>query len=51
MKRVTRQEMQIMEANRVGVDKNMANIISSTAKAVGLGMPEEYDHSKEDEGK
>jgi hypothetical protein len=40
-----------MEANRVGVDKNMANIISSTAKVVGLGMPLEYDHSKEEEGK
>lgn len=40
-----------MEANRVGVDKNMANIIASTAKAVGLGMPEEFDHRKEDDRK
>jgi hypothetical protein len=39
--------MQIMEANRVGVDKNLANIISSTAKAVGLGMPLAYKEEED----
>jgi hypothetical protein len=42
MKERTRQEMSIMEANRVGVDKNLANIVRNTAKAVGLSMPKEY---------
>ena len=42
MKDKTRQEMSIMEANRVGVDKNLANIVKNTAKAVGLSMPIEY---------
>jgi hypothetical protein len=40
--------MQIMEANRVGVDKNMANIISSTAKVCGMEMPIAYKSEEED---
>jgi hypothetical protein len=32
-------EMHIMELNRVGVDKDLKNIIANTAKHVGLAMP------------
>jgi len=48
LKEKVRVEVQIMEANRVGVDKNLANIIKNTASHVGLQMPKEYDH---DQGK
>ena len=47
MKEKVRAEVQIMEANRVGVDKNLANIIKNTAGHVGLQMPKEYDHDQE----
>jgi hypothetical protein len=48
MKNKQRQEMSIMEANRVGVDKNLANIVSATAKVCGLSMPIEYKHTDRD---
>jgi hypothetical protein len=35
-------EMHIMELNRVGVDKNLKNIIEQTAKHVGLAMPKAW---------
>jgi hypothetical protein len=36
MKEKIRDEVSIMEANRVGVDKNIASIIKNTASHVGL---------------
>jgi hypothetical protein len=36
MKDKIREEVSIMEANRVGVDKNLASIIKNTAGLVGL---------------
>ena len=45
-KHKTRVEFQIMEANRVGCDRNMESIIKNTASQVGLQMPKEYDHEK-----
>ena len=39
------QELHIMGLNRVGVEKNLKNIINQTAKHVGLAMPKEWDHS------
>ena len=41
-------EMHIMELNRVGVDKNMKNIIEQTAKHVGLAMPKAWQDSVKD---
>ena len=38
-----------MEANRVGVDKNMARIIESTAGHCGLAMPITYKEDDKDE--
>ena len=40
-----------MEANRVGVERNLASIVKNTAKHVGLQMPKEYDHAKHDKEK
>ena len=40
-----------MEANRVGVDKNLASIVKNTASHVGLQMPKEYDHAQHDKDK
>ena len=41
-------EMHIMELNRVGVDKNLKNIIEQTAKHVGLAMPKNWQESVKD---
>ena len=46
MKQKISVELQIMEANRVGVDKNLANIIKNTAGHVGLQMPKVYEDDK-----
>ena len=45
------EEYQILEANRVGMDKNLKNIIRQTANAVGLSMPKLYKdpNDKEDD--
>jgi len=40
-----------MEANRVGVEKNLAKIVKNTAHAVGLQMPKEFDHAQYDKDK
>ena len=40
-----------MEANKVGVDRNLARIVESTAKHCGLKMPEVYKSDDEDESK
>lgn len=39
MKNKVSAELQIMDANRVGVDKNLANIVKQTAGVCGLSMP------------
>jgi len=46
-------ELHIMSLNRVGVDKNLKNIIEQTARHVGLQMPKEWSESVKDpfEGK
>ena len=53
MKEKVESEVQIMEANRVGVDKNLASIVKNTAGHVGLQMPKEFDHEQyeRDKGK
>ena len=40
--------MHIMELNRVGVDKNLKNIIEQTAKHVGLAMPKAWQDTVKD---
>lgn len=47
MKQKISAELQIMEANRVGVDKNIANIVKQTAGHVGLSMPKQYESDDE----
>ena len=44
-------QYQIMEANRVGVDKNMASIITQTAAHVGLQMPKQFKEEEGEDGK
>lgn len=48
MKRRQSIELQILEANRVGVDKNLASIIKNTASHVGLQMPKQFEDPKKD---
>lgn len=43
MKQKTDAELQILEANRVGSDKDISKIVKSTAGMVGLQMPKLYD--------
>jgi hypothetical protein len=52
MKHKTDAELQIMEANRVGSDKDISKIVKSTAGMVGLQMPKLYDpNAPKDEAK
>ena len=46
MKEKTTAELQILEANRVGVDKDITKIVTQTAGHVGLSMPKLYDPKK-----
>ena len=46
MKEKTNAELQILEANRVGVDKDINKIVTQTAGHVGLAMPKLYDPKK-----
>ncbi|TNV73979.1 hypothetical protein FGO68_gene13239 [Halteria grandinella] len=41
-------EMHIMELNRVGVEKDLKNIISQTASHVGLAMPKTWQEQVKD---
>lgn len=42
MKKVAQEQKTILELNRVGVEKDMKKILTSTANYVGLSMPKEY---------
>lgn len=42
------EELQIMQLNRVGVDKDMRNIIKQTARHVGLEMPKNWESTVRD---
>ncbi|CDW79119.1 UNKNOWN [Stylonychia lemnae] len=41
-------ELQIMDLNRVGVDKDLKNIIKQTARHVGLEMPKSWQQTIKD---
>lgn len=42
MKEAAKHELEILEANRIGVDRNVQNIIKQTASHVGLQLPKGY---------
>jgi hypothetical protein len=42
LREAANRELHIMNLNRVGVDKNLKNIIEQTAKHVGLAMPKQW---------
>ncbi len=42
LREAANRELHIMNLNRVGVDKNLKNIIEQTAKHVGLAMPKQF---------
>ena len=48
MREAAAKELHIMSLNRVGVDKNLKNIIEQTARHVGLQMPKNWQDSVKD---
>lgn len=48
LRRAAMTEMHIMELNRVGVDKDLRNIIKQTASHVGLAMPKQWEEKVQD---
>ena len=43
MRKAAQEQKEILELNRVGVEKDMKKIIASTAKYVGVSMPKTYE--------
>ena len=48
LREAAKEELSILDANRVGVEKNLSNILQQTASHVGLKLPTGYDDSVRD---
>jgi len=42
---VAQEQKEILEANRIGLDKDKMKQIESTARYVGVSMPKEFYHA------
>lgn len=48
MRRSAREETHILTLNRVGLERDDKKLREGVARHVGLAMPDEYDHEKEE---